>query len=78
MSVETLRIYPDRELPEVYFLAGSPAEAIARASVAARQFPVAAQGAGNQPGETAANGRSSLNCAGAVSAVPAAFSGEGA
>ena len=36
------------------------------------EFPVAAQGAGIQPGETAAHGCSSQNCAGAVSAVPAA------
>ena len=80
--IRTLPVYPGRELPEVSFLAGSPAEAIALAYIAARQVPEAAQGAGSQPGDTAAAcvsseaGPTPANCAGAGNTVPAAFSGE--
>jgi hypothetical protein len=75
--IRTLSVYPGRVMPEIWFLPGSPAEAIALAYIAARQFPVAAQGAG-QSGATAAHVRSPVNCAGAVTAVPATFlSGEG-
>ena len=74
--IRTLPVYPDRALPEVYFLPGTPAEAVARAFVAARQFPAGAQGDGSQ--SVAQASPPTPNCAGAVHAVPATFSGEGA
>jgi len=48
-AVRTVRVHPDRALPEVSFLPGTPAEAVALAYIAARQFPAGTQGGGTQP-----------------------------
>ena len=71
-AVRTLPVYPDRALPEVSFLPGTPAEATALAFVAARQFPADAQGDGSQ--SVAQASPPIPNCAGAVRAAPATFS----
>jgi hypothetical protein len=78
-TVRTVRVHADRALPEVSYLPGTPAEAVALAFIAARQLPVSAQGDGGQlpPVTTAPLDVSSLDCAGTVRAVPATFSGVG-
>lgn len=76
-AVRTVRVHPDRALPEVSYLPGTPAEAVALAYVAARQFPAGTQGGGTQPAASVPACVSSRN-AGPIPATCAALGQPGA